>query len=297
MPCAGPGRGHDARPPRLFPDRMLLWFTLRPTMGHALPRGEPRLVAQVEQEFAAGRRVVLPVHPTQLYSALAGAIILGTCGVLLLPPPRRRGDGALMVLYSITRWPIESLRGDEHAILAGMTLSQNISVGLFLLGLVFWVRLFALPATVRPSCCDASDESAFSLDPIRASCWNSPRESFTALLENLEDSQPRGSSSIPRTIPTNAFFPWPRHDVSWSPGVVFAMPASAGSPDALWAATHALWTSSTRRSMASRRLASCVRLARACRVRKPSAPTFLPASRISRWRTSSGKDGELVTSN
>lgn len=47
----------------------------------------------------------------------------------------------LMILYPITRWPMESLRGDEAAIFGGMTLSQNISVGLLLLGLAFWVRL------------------------------------------------------------------------------------------------------------------------------------------------------------
>jgi len=52
----------------------------------------------------------------------------------------------LMILYPLTRWPIESLRGDETAMLAGMTLSQNISVGLLLLGLVFWVLLSSRPA-------------------------------------------------------------------------------------------------------------------------------------------------------
>src|SRR5271157_5819090 len=64
--------------------------------------------------------------------------------------PRRRRDGEvmalLMVLYSLTRWPIESLRGDETAVCAGMTLSQNISVGLLLLGLIFWVQLSKRPA-------------------------------------------------------------------------------------------------------------------------------------------------------
>ena len=51
-----------------------------------------------------------------------------------------------MILYSLTRWPIESLRSDEPAIFAGMTLSQNISVGLLLLGLVFWAKLPTRPA-------------------------------------------------------------------------------------------------------------------------------------------------------
>ena len=38
----------------------------------------------------------------------------------------------LIILYSRERWPIESLRGDETVVFAGMTLSQNISAGLLL---------------------------------------------------------------------------------------------------------------------------------------------------------------------
>jgi phosphatidylglycerol:prolipoprotein diacylglycerol transferase len=84
----------------------------------------------------------LPVHPTQLYAALAGFVVLG---VLLAHFPRRRRPGEvmalLMMLYALTRWPIELLRGDEPAVFAGMTVSQHISVGLFVLGLATWFRL------------------------------------------------------------------------------------------------------------------------------------------------------------
>jgi phosphatidylglycerol:prolipoprotein diacylglycerol transferase len=52
----------------------------------------------------------------------------------------------LMIFYPLTRWPIESLRGDETAVFAGMTLSQNISVGLLLMGLALWARLSRCPA-------------------------------------------------------------------------------------------------------------------------------------------------------
>ena len=83
----------------------------------------------------------MPVHPTQLYAALAGVIFLAIrCAYF---PRRRRDDevmALLMILHSLTRWPIESLRGDETTMLAGMTMSQNISVGLLLLGLAFWVQ-------------------------------------------------------------------------------------------------------------------------------------------------------------
>jgi phosphatidylglycerol:prolipoprotein diacylglycerol transferase len=101
------------------------------------PRGAHAWLAQIEQGILPPiAEYSLPVHPTQLYAAFAGAIILAIlCGYY----PRRRRDGEvmalLMILYPLSRWPIESLRGDETAIFAGMTLSQNISVGLFLLEL------------------------------------------------------------------------------------------------------------------------------------------------------------------
>ena len=78
-------------------------------------------------------RLSLPVHPTQLYAAGAGLLLLA---VLTLSFPAARREGSvmvlLMVLYPLTRWPIEMLRGDEQALFAGMTLSQSISLGLLI---------------------------------------------------------------------------------------------------------------------------------------------------------------------
>src|SRR5262249_20313649 len=71
----------------------------------------------------------LPVHPTQLYSVLDGLILTG---LLLAYYPRRRRDGEvmalLMVTYPFTRFLIEHLRGDEAALVAGMTVSQALSL-------------------------------------------------------------------------------------------------------------------------------------------------------------------------
>jgi phosphatidylglycerol:prolipoprotein diacylglycerol transferase len=81
----------------------------------------------------------LPVHPTQIYASIAGFVLLG---LLLAYFPRRRAAGevmaVLMIVYPLTRWPLEALRGDEPAIFAGMTLSQNISVALFACGVAVW---------------------------------------------------------------------------------------------------------------------------------------------------------------
>jgi phosphatidylglycerol:prolipoprotein diacylglycerol transferase len=88
----------------------------------------------------------LPVHPTQLYSALDGLILL-----LLLsayyPLRRRDGEviGLLMVTYPITRFLIEFLRNDEGAFFGGLTISQNISVALFVAGCAYWAWLWTRP--------------------------------------------------------------------------------------------------------------------------------------------------------
>jgi phosphatidylglycerol---prolipoprotein diacylglyceryl transferase len=81
----------------------------------------------------------LPVHPTQLYSGVAGFLVLG---MLLAYARRDRSPGQviaiLMIAYAATRWPIESLRSDEPAVFAGMTWSQNISVALMAGGVALW---------------------------------------------------------------------------------------------------------------------------------------------------------------
>jgi phosphatidylglycerol:prolipoprotein diacylglycerol transferase len=89
----------------------------------------------------------LPVHPTQLYSALDGLILL----VLLTAYfPLRRRDGEvmalLMVTYPVTRILIEYLRNDEASFFGtGLTISQCISLLIFVGGLIFWARLSRLP--------------------------------------------------------------------------------------------------------------------------------------------------------
>jgi phosphatidylglycerol:prolipoprotein diacylglycerol transferase len=88
----------------------------------------------------------LSVHPTQLYAALDGLFLLA---LLSWYYPRRRRDGEvmalLMVAYPITRSLIEALRGDEGPFIAGLTISQDISVVLLACGLFTWYRLSRLP--------------------------------------------------------------------------------------------------------------------------------------------------------
>jgi phosphatidylglycerol:prolipoprotein diacylglycerol transferase len=88
----------------------------------------------------------LAVHPTQLYSALDALFILA---LLMWFYPRRRRDGEvmalLMVTYPVLRFANECLRGDEPAILAGLSAAQAISLGLFGAGVATWAYLAGLP--------------------------------------------------------------------------------------------------------------------------------------------------------
>ena len=78
----------------------------------------------------------LPVHPTQLYSTL-GAFLLYL--YLAAAFTLRRPGGILIaecfMLYPIGRFIIEELRFDEERLFDGLTISQNVSFGIFALGL------------------------------------------------------------------------------------------------------------------------------------------------------------------
>jgi phosphatidylglycerol---prolipoprotein diacylglyceryl transferase len=116
----------------------------------------------------------LPVHPTQVYAALDGFFLLALLTVFY---PRRRRDGEvmalLMVTYPVTRFLIEGLRGDEPALLLGMTMSQGISVVLFLGGLLLWAYLARQPKvrladSASPVLLEPADGSSDSIDDANA---------------------------------------------------------------------------------------------------------------------------------
>ncbi len=83
-----------------------------------------------------------PVHPTQLYSTLDGLIL---AIFLWAWYPFRRRDGEvtawMITLYPISRFLMESIRTDEPKNLLGMTISQNISLALLVLGIALWCYL------------------------------------------------------------------------------------------------------------------------------------------------------------
>lgn len=85
-----------------------------------------------------------PVHPAQLYSFFDALLL---CSLLLLYEPYKRRDGELtalvLTLHPISRFLLEIIRVDESPVFGtGMSISQNISIAIFVLGVGLWVYLF-----------------------------------------------------------------------------------------------------------------------------------------------------------
>ncbi len=118
----------------------------------SFPAGSDAWSHQVRARLISeGATASLPVHPTQLYSALDGLVLL----ILLsayYPLRRRDGEvmGLLMIAYPITRFLIEYLRNDEPAFVAGLTISQGISVLLIVAAAAYWGWLSTLPPGRQP---------------------------------------------------------------------------------------------------------------------------------------------------
>lgn len=89
----------------------------------------------------------LPVHPAQLYSAITAALL----GWLLwCYYPFRRRDGQvvalMLMLYPISRFLEEIIRTDEMAVFGtGLSISQNISLAVFVAGIGLWIYLSKQP--------------------------------------------------------------------------------------------------------------------------------------------------------
>ena len=129
-------------------------------MGIQWPRGRNDLSLKVKrgnQELVIGPAVPLTIglHPTQLFSSVGNFIMF--CMLLAFSPIKTR-DGQVMNLlllcYPVHRFLIEALRNDtERYVLGGwwpvMTLSQNISIGLFAAGLVMAVFVWRRPTLAK----------------------------------------------------------------------------------------------------------------------------------------------------
>lgn len=96
-----------------------------------------------ELQRLAESSLSLPVHPTQLYAATSAAILTGLLSCVFY---RRKRHGVviglLIVLYPICRVFEEIIRADNPLDTAGMTVSQFISLLMFLSGLAYLFVLY-----------------------------------------------------------------------------------------------------------------------------------------------------------
>jgi phosphatidylglycerol:prolipoprotein diacylglycerol transferase len=88
-----------------------------------------------------------PVHPAQLYSMIDGLLL---CFFLLAYEPYRRRDGELtallLTIHPVYRFLVEVIRVDESAVFqTGLSISQNISIGIFLGGICLWIYVQRRP--------------------------------------------------------------------------------------------------------------------------------------------------------
>lgn len=102
---------------------------------------------------AATRTRSLPVHPTQVYSAINAGL---TAWLLWVWFPHRRRDGEvallMFTLYPISRFLLEIIRTDEDAIFGtGLSISQNVSLIAFALAMVGWWWISRTPPGSRLS--------------------------------------------------------------------------------------------------------------------------------------------------
>jgi phosphatidylglycerol:prolipoprotein diacylglycerol transferase len=86
---------------------------------------------QVQQGWIDDSMAMMPIHPVQLYQAIHDFALF-----LMLywyvergHAPRGAGMPVLWVTYGVGRFFLEGLRGDNPKTLSGLTVSQNLSIG------------------------------------------------------------------------------------------------------------------------------------------------------------------------
>ena len=85
----------------------------------------------------------LPIHPVQLYQSLHDISLFFLLNWLVggQRVPRGAGMPVLWLLYAIGRFFLEGLRGDNRSTFSGLTISQNVSIGMAVLfgSLLAWL--------------------------------------------------------------------------------------------------------------------------------------------------------------
>lgn len=102
-----------------------------------------RTMTQSELQQLAAGHASLPVHPTQLYATINGLILSGLLAAFF-HVRRRHGAviGLLFVLYPVSRVLEELIRTDNPHDVFGLTISQFVSLCMFLFGVAYLYILY-----------------------------------------------------------------------------------------------------------------------------------------------------------
>lgn len=111
----------------------------------SFPRGSPAWEEQLEHGLIDSTALrSLPVLPTQLFEA-AALLVLFALVLAIYLRTRRYTAGIYLVGYAFIRFGLEYLRGDPRAAVGPFSISQTISIGVFLAGVVFLTLAFRRP--------------------------------------------------------------------------------------------------------------------------------------------------------
>ncbi len=105
-----------------------------------------------ERLIPSDAQASLAVHPVQLYEAALGFCVYG---FLMIVHRKRKRPGvttaAYLTAYAIIRFNIEFFRGDERAMIMGLTVAQTVSIGLLVSGIVLFLIVRRKPIETKPT--------------------------------------------------------------------------------------------------------------------------------------------------
>ena len=122
------------------------WYALSSfPLAVCFPPGTPIHAAQVKLGFVEEASRTLPVHPWQLYDACHSLLMSCLLWIYLKRGPARGCVASLfLLLYSLGRFVLDGFRGDHRPTFTGLTVSQNLSVGIFILALGGFVLAYII---------------------------------------------------------------------------------------------------------------------------------------------------------
>ncbi len=131
----------SARKKRIAHERKFVMLRAAQRYPSRVTPTRPTSVSELESIAAEHRS--LAVHPTQLYSAINAMLLSGFLSALFYLR-KRHGMviGALLVLYPIPRTLLELIRVDNPHDVAGLTVSQFVSLSMLIVGIVYLIFLY-----------------------------------------------------------------------------------------------------------------------------------------------------------